>query len=453
MKVALLGQPNVGKSSVLTRLTGARVFVSNYPGTSVELVSGTLVVAGHRFEVLDTPGIYSLGLAEAEETVSRKTALAPDVGLILNVVDASNLGRNLALTLELLELGKPVVVLLNQIDRARALGIDINHRELSRLLGCPVFPFSAVTGEGVVELTEYLHGGLTRGFHPPRPAAEVVPLFTGPGGGEGCRGDCRRCLREEELVHCPQEEVWARHERAHAIAMRVTRLQGEVRQGWLARLEAVVDNPWAGTPLLLGLLYAAFRGLVAFVGWAEEIVAGIFGPVQEGLAQGIGRLLPPGFWRDVLSSGVPEGLLVPFALVLPAMLMVAVLMALLEDSGLLPRYAVALERLAGLFGVSGQAFIPLALGFGCRTPAVVATRMLPTPQQRFIVIALLSIVIPCAATVGMITAVVAALQASLGVVAASMLVVFILLGLVLSRLFGDRTELLYELPPLRVPTL
>ncbi|MEQ8236409.1 MAG: ferrous iron transporter B [Syntrophomonadaceae bacterium] len=451
MRIALIGQPNVGKSSVLTRLTGAQVVVSNYPGTSVELLQAEMRVAGHRFEVVDTPGVYSLALAQAEETISRKIAIAADTDLIINVVDAANLARNLALTLELIELDKPILVLLNQIDRVRGSGMMIDHHELARILGCPVFQFSANTGEGVVELTEYLHAGITKGFAPPHPIREArlqVMFFL---AGSTCDGDCAKCLKESEEISCPEEAVWARHERARIIADRVTKMPQENQVQWLCRVERMIDNPFWGSFILLGIVFASFMALITFAGWIEGLIGAAFGPIQNLLADLISMVIPPGFWNEVLSKGIPEGMLVPFALVMPSMLLVALLMSLLEDTGLLARYAVALERLGGLIGVSGQAVIPLALVFGCRVPAVIATRVLPGVGQRFIIITLLSIVIPCAATLGMISAVIAAFKASLGVVAMTMLAVFVIMGRLLKHMFAEKTEFVYELPPLRLP--
>lgn len=451
MRIALIGQPNVGKSSVLTRLTGAKVVVSNYPGTSVELMQAEMKVAGHLFEVVDTPGIYSLALAQAEETISRKIAIAPDTDLIINVVDAANLGRNLALTLELIELDKPMLVLLNQIDRVRACGIAIDYHELARILGCPVFLFSANTGEGLVELTEYLHAGITKGFTSPHPIREARLQFMFFLPGSTCDGDCAKCLKEAEEISCPEEAVWARHERARIIADRVTKIPPENQVQWLCRVERMIDNPMWGSIILLGVVFASFMVLITFAGWIEGVVSAAFGPIQKLLADLITKIITPGFWNEVLSKGIPEGMLVPLALVMPSMLLVALLISLLEDTGLLARYAVALERLGGLIGVSGQAVIPLALGFGCRVPAVIATRVLPNVGQRFIIIALLSIVIPCAATLGMISAVIAAFKASFSVVALTMLTVFVVLGRLLKHILAEKTEFVYELPPLRLP--
>ena len=153
----------------------------------------------------------------------------------------------------------------------------------------------------------------------------------------------------------------------------------------------------------------------------------------------------------ILAKAVPEGLIIPFTIIMPAMLMVSIIMSLIEDTGLLPRYSVVLERVGSLFGLSGQAVIPLSLGFGCRTPAVMATRILPNQQQRFIAVVLLSVVIPCAATLGILASVIAAFQASLAVIILTMTLTLIIIGYVLGRLMPSEEVAVYELPPLRVP--
>ena len=153
----------------------------------------------------------------------------------------------------------------------------------------------------------------------------------------------------------------------------------------------------------------------------------------------------------ILSQAIPEGLIIPFTIIMPAMLMVSLMMSILEDTGLLPRYSVALERVGSLFGVSGQAVIPLSLGFGCRTPAVVAARVLPTEAERFIIITLLSIVIPCAATLGILASVIVIFDASLVVIIITMISALIILSFILSRLNPGEEVFVHELPPLRIP--
>ena len=447
-RIVLVGQPNVGKSAVLTSLSGIQTVVSNYAGTSVELLRGELKIAEQRWEIMDTPGLYSLGLAQSEELITRNIVLAEDTLAIINVVDAGNLARNLVLTLELLELGKPMMVLLNQIDRVRSNGVKIDASKLAYFLGCPVYAFSANTGEGVREVLEAVPRMHT--FLPLVSNKEVAGT-TIPGGVNACVGNCRQCLLTMEKVDEAEEKVRIRNEKARCLAEQVTLRTAEKKPSFLSKLEQLIDHPGWGVLILIALLFSGFKILLEFISWAEDTIGFLFNPLHKVLSQGISWLIPPGFWHDVLSNGIPEGLLVPLALVMPAIFMVSLMMALLEDTGLLARYAVLLERLGRLLGVSGQAAIPLCLGFGCRVPAVVATRILPSRAQRVIIITLLSIVIPCAATLGMITSVIAVFQVNAIILLLAMISVFLILGFILKLIYGEKGDLIYELPPLRVP--
>lgn len=445
MTVVLIGQPNSGKSLVFSRLTGIDTMVSNYSGTSLETARGRMNVNGSQIELVDTPGVYSLALAEGPASVTRQTIMdQQDNVLILNVVDAGNLARNLALTLELIELDLPVVVLLNQIEVARNNNLVINHEKLSHYLGRSVIAFSAQTGEGIPELMQVLADGIDTSFKK-RPAVVLVT----DNHAYSCEGDCFRCLNSQNAP-CSEQEVFHRYQQARNLAQQVV-VHADKRLQRHTVLEHFLDNTRWGTPVLIALALIAFFALLTFVGWGEGLVSQLFLPVQEFISRAISRVIPPGFWNSILSRGIPEGLLIPFSLVMPAMLMVSFLMSLIEDIGLLPRYAVMLDRLGRFFGVSGQAVIPLSLGFGCRTPAVAATRILPSVGQRFIIVTLLSIVIPCAGTIGMLASTIVALDAHTPVIILTMAAVFILLGWGLKKIYGEDEEPIYELPPLRLP--
>jgi len=426
--IILVGQPNSGKSSVLSRLTGAKVVVSNYPGTSLDLMRGKFTAGNRSLTLADTPGIYSLSRPTAEEVLTRDVLESPEAEFIINVVDAADLSRGLALTLELMALGKPMLILLNQVDRLRSGGNDINYQHLSRLLKVPVLPFSALTGEGLMEIFKFFERGDDRGIIPPN--LDMVPEIMGV--DSACSGNCSQCTAHSS-AHSEEEGVIARHQQARQLAAQVTVTGTPGQLRWLERVQRMVDHAFLGPVILMGLAYIAFKVLVGFAVLAESNVSSWFAPVQTGLENLIITVLPHGFFSHVVSKSLPEGLLIPFTLVMPAMLMISLIMSLLEDTGLLPRYAVALERIGSLFGVSGQAIIPLSLGFGCRTPAVVATRMLPSREERFIVITLLSIVIPCAATIGILTSVIAAFGARFMVLVFTMAAIFVLLGLVLKK--------------------
>lgn len=450
MTVVLIGQPNAGKSLVFSKLTGIDTMVSNYSGTSLEIMRGKMKLKGGQIELVDTPGIYSLALAEGAADVTRQTIMDQGIDLVVNVVDANNLARNLALTLELKEHNLSIVVLLNQIEVARGNHLEIDHEKLSRVLGCSVIPFSANTGEGLSELLDFLEKNpFTGDFRTHRKDRASVVLASDAATCK-CDGDCFGCLGRQQTATCSEQAVFNRHQLARNLAEQVL-YRSEQRLRGLQMIEQFLDNTRWGTPVLLSLAIFGFAVLLAFVGWAEGLVSQIFLPAQEFISRFISGFIAPGFWNSILSKGVPEGILIPFSLVMPAMLMVSFLMSVIEDIGLLPRYAVILERLGRVFGVSGQAIIPLSLGFGCRTPAVAATRILPSLEQRFIIVTLLSIVIPCAGTIGMLASTIVALHAYTAVIVATMIGVFLLLGWVLKRIYGEEDEPVYELPSLRLP--
>ena len=457
MNIAVIGNPNVGKSLFLNTITGSRLFVSNYSGTSVEITQSKLKIGGQTLNIYDTPGIYSLNSNSEESNISRNFLFNNDIDLIIDIIDAVNLERNLVLSYELMEIGKPILILLNQIDRARSMGIKIDCRLLSRKMGAPVIAFSAATGEGFVELMQLLEKGVNnKGYNTAQfdyhaesteniqKNMQVMVL-----GQDGCLGDCGKCSLSNDK--CVSQEDLERAKRARSLAGMVSN-QMDVRQTmYLEKVQAVIDKPVLGTIILLFLAYLSFIILLNFIEISEGPINVFLAPVNKIIEDFILTALPQGLISIVLAKAVPEGLIIPFTIIMPAMLMVSLLMAVLEDTGLLPRYSVALERIGSFFGVSGQAIIPLSLGFGCRTPAIVATRVMPTEAQRFIIITLLSIVIPCAATLGILASVISAFHASLAVIVLTMLAILLILASVLSRIMPAENEFIYELPPVRIP--
>lgn len=445
-KIVAIGNPNSGKSAVLNRLTGSRIMVSNYPGTSLEITRITDMFGHHEAELFDTPGVYSLASAgEAVQVLDLIEKEQPD--LILNVVDASNLNRNLVLTYELLALEIPMIVVLNQIDAFRKQGYHLDIDKLKTRLGCPVIPFSAVTGEGVLEL-----GGAIESFIHGRPIASpgkrniIIPVSM---AASDCSGNCFKC--QQHRTECINEADQLRAEEARQTAEAVLQKIGNKRRSQLDSMQKFIDHSFGGIIFLLVLVYLAFYALLQFISLSEGPINELLMPVSNMLQTFLQQILPPGRLTRILSLAVPEGLIIPFTIIMPAMLYVSFLMSVLEDTGLLPRYSVALERVGSFLGISGQGIIPLALGFGCRTPAIMATRIIPDTYQRFLVVTLLSIVIPCSATLGVLSAVIATFNASLGIILVTMLSVFLILSLLLSRKV-EQAEFIYELPPLRVPT-
>lgn len=462
MAVIIIGNPNVGKSAVLNRLSGSSLMVSNYPGTSTEIISHPIKIGKKDITIFDTPGIYSIFSEGEEQRAIRDLFEREEVDLIIDIIDASNLERNLVLSYELMELGFPVLLLLNQIDRARALGIRINEKLLSEQFKSPVITFSATTGEGLQEVWNAitslsLENKNKTGEEESPENMQNLSLGEGPAreipinrirGGQ-CSGHCGLCSIPAST--CMDYADWGRVEKARTTADMVSSNLGERQRIVLEKTQAFFDSSFWGTPALLLLAYLGFVLLLKFINISEGPITVLLEPLNRSIETLLSQILPPGMLNAVLSKAIPEGLIIPFSIIMPAMLMVACIMSLLEDSGLLPRYSVALERAGSFFGISGEAIIPLSLGFGCRTPAIMASRIMPTPAQRFIVITLLSIVVPCAATLGILASVIATFRASLPIIVATMFAVLILMGFILSRLMPREDAFIYELPPLRIP--
>jgi ferrous iron transport protein B len=447
MAVVMIGNPNVGKSAVLSRLTDRTLLVSNYSGTSVEIIVTQLKSAGKTIDIYDTPGIYSIKSASAEQQVISELIYSQKIDLILNIVDAVNLERNLVLTYELMKLGIPMILVINQIDRARQMGIEINCQLLSQIIKSEVVCFSANTGEGLMELISLIEmKGNKEGKD--KGAGQPVTIIKTKFDGNSCNGNCAGCSRS--FLEIGAEDL-KRAEKAADTARMVTRQTGSQSKKWMNKAQQIIDKPYLGTIILLLVAYLAFLVLMKFIELSEGPISDLLAPVNAVIEKVILTYLPDSIFTTILAKAVPEGLIVPFTIIMPAMLMVSIIMSLIEDTGLLPRYSVVLERVGSLFGLSGQAVIPLSLGFGCRTPAVMATRILPNQQQRFIAIVLLSVVIPCAATLGILASVITTFQASLPVIIVTMTVTLILIGYVLSHIMPAEEVFIYELPPLRIP--
>lgn len=425
-RVALVGQPNVGKSLLMNRLTGARAVVSNYPGTTVEITTGRL--SGNKHVLIqDTPGTYSLKSGSPEQRVTQQLLDTGEFDLIVNVVDATNLARNLCLTLELLELRTPVVVALNQHDRLCALGMSIDSSKLARALGVPVLPVSAFTKRGLEPLVRSICEHTSMPAHP----APVAP---------------------SEVPGTPADEAIAtRHRRAYARELANFCMTRRRAPG--VRQSGILDSAVAITIALAVVLYFAFLGMSIVLSVSEHTLSGALVPVQALLEAILAEILSDAPVASLLSRAIAEGLLVPFGTVMPAMISVYMLMAVLEDSGLLSRFSAALDSLTSLAGLPGQSVIPLALGLGCRSPAILAARVLPGMKERVIVITLLSITVPCAATIGIVGAVVDRFGASARIISLSVAVAFFALLLSAKMLIPGASEpFIVEVPPARMPS-
>lgn len=465
--IALVGNPNTGKSVIFHYLTGRYVEVSNYPGTTVEVSAGR---SGDDL-VVDTPGVYGISALNDEERVTRDAVLRADV--VVNVVDAAHLSRDLFLTLQLCDLGVPMVVCLNMMDEARGRGAAPDPGVLEQVLGVPVVPTVATRGEGLRDLRAVLSRA-TPGRPDPELAARLAREVPVP--VPGVEGDGRRAralaylylegddLAARELALPPggdREAVWAhRRRRADQVAARAVAGPGSGASG----LDRLLTRPLTGLLVLLVILAGAywFLGTVvagAVVDFLEgTVMRGYWEPAVRSLVEGV---VPGGspFWHAVRQLLAGEfGLLTMtvtyiVGLLLPLVVAFYLIMGLLEDSGYMPRVAVLFDRALSPLGLNGRAVIPFMLGFGCVTMAIVSTRVLNTSRERRIAIILLSLAIPCSAQLGVVTGMISPLGwRVLAVYGAVVVLVFALAGMALDRLFpGKSSALLMDLPPLRLP--
>jgi len=427
--IVLMGDPNVGKSVLFSRLTGVDVISSNYPGTTVDFTRGRASSHGDTFDVIDAPGAYSLTPTNKAEEVA--VSLLDRADVIVNVVDATSLERCLPLTIELIERRQPVVVALNMWDEAEHLGISINVHELEGLLKVPVVPTVAITGEGVRALVQRLGD---------------VPISDRPGSKN-------------------RDEVWSEVGR---IVRRVQAIEHR-HHTFRNRLADATVKPGAGLVTAAAALFALFW-LVRVVG--EVLVHRVLEPLFELYRVPVMRLsewLGPGFLHDVLvgrlidgtvdfvqSLGIlTTGLFMPFGMVLPYVVAFYFALGLLEDSGYLPRLATVTDTFFHRIGLHGHGIVPVLLGLGCKVPGVLSARALETRKQRFIAITLVGIAIPCTAYTAMVFGVLGRYgMRYLLLFYGTLGVVFIVLGLLLNRLSREETpELFLDIPPYRRPSL
>jgi ferrous iron transport protein B len=457
-RIVLVGNPNVGKSLFFNAFTGLYVDVSNYPGTTVAVSSGRM---GDDV-VLDTPGIYGVSSFNDEETVARDIVMEADV--ILNVVDAVHLERDLFLTQQVIDMGIPVVVALNMIDEAAAKGVDIDVEQLSRLLDVPVISTVAVRREGFDEVREALDearvGRSDRELQE-RLTELLDRVDTRPEALLVLEADPFVSERTGVSVDGQRDGVYQdRRRRVNDVTAAVVhRPQGRADFG--ARLGRALVRPLVGIPVLAFTLFVMYEVIGVFV--AGTVVGFTEGTIMQGYVE---PFLRGAIEQVTGSSGVPYSLLAGefgvvtmtvtyiFGLLLPLVVAFYLLMSTLEDSGYLPRIAALSDRLMSGIGLNGRAIIPMILGFGCITMATMTTRILGNERERRIATALMAFAIPCSAQLGVVVALLAAAGGGTIAIAYGVIMVFIfgLIGLALDRVLpGKSTDLLIDLPPLRLP--
>jgi len=430
-KILLMGNPNVGKSAIFTRLTSVRVIVSNYPGTTVEFTKGSIRLDGKKVEVVDAPGTYTLDPNSPAEKVAANLLKEndPKETVVVNIVDSTNLERNLNLTLELLSAGFPTIVVLNFWDETAHKGITIDVDRLSELLNVKVITTVGITGKGIKELKENLNNAKPSDFNVPKEQ------------------------RWNTIGNIIEEIQTVKHHHH-------TFLQG---------LEEASTHPVAGFPIALIVLFVSFY-VIRFIG--EGLIGWVFEPLFNNLwapvLMKISTLLThSGFWHNILignlvngeidffqSFGIlSTGLYIPIGAVLPYIFSFYLILSLLEDIGYLPRLAILLDRLMHQIGIHGMGFIPMLLGLGCNVPGALATRIMETRKERFISATVMAIAVPCMAQIAMIFGLLGKYGfRGFAPLFGTLFIVWLVLGKIMAKFVrGESPEIFTEIPPYRFP--
>ena len=494
--LALVGNPNCGKTTLFNALTGSKQRVGNWPGVTVEKKSGEFRINDDRFEIVDLPGIYSLDVVDQEtsldERVARDYVHAGEADLVVNIVDASNLERNLYLTTQLAEMGVPLLLVLNMTDVAEARGMQVDAEALAKQLGCPVVPFVASTGLGIAELkTEILNAAIEQ----PRAQTRIIyadRLEDAIGnlaqrieaaaltGKTTARWLAVRLLEGDDLAQQTAGDILkksateyaselgddldiliadARYSFANRTANAAVKKSGQVARDLTDRIDRVVLNRVLGIPIFMLMMYLMFMFTIqiggSFIDFFEQFIGTL---LVDGFAELLGGLGSPEWLTVLLAKGIGGGMQT-VATFIPVIGFLFLFLSVLEDSGYMARAAFVMDRFMRWVGLPGKSFVPLIVGFGCNVPAIMATRTLEQRRDRLMTMAMAPFM-SCGARLPVYVLFAAAFfpESAQNVVFSlylSGIGIAVLTGLVLKNtlLKGEATPFIMELPPYHVPTL
>lgn len=459
LKIVLAGNPNAGKSVVFNYLTGLYVDVSNYPGTTLGISYGRL----DNNVIIDTPGVYGISSFNDEERIARDIILSADV--VINVVNAAHLERDIFLTRQIIDTGIPVLVVLNMIDEAQKQGLSIDTDLLADLLGVPVIPTVATKKQGLAQLKS-AHELAQKG-HIERELQQKLTLLSDRVGSHGeallvLEGDAVIASRHGLEPGDEREQIYLkRRDQVNDIVDHVVS-ESSSGAGIGATLGRWMIKPVTGIPILIITLWVMFQFIGVFiagtvVGITEEtILIGLYEPaVRNFMGQFISQNSNLGFILTGEFGVLTMTVTYVLGLLMPLVVGFYFFLAMFEDSGYLPRIATLVDRVLTKIGLNGRAVIPLILGFGCVTMASITTRLLGSDRERRITIFLLALTIPCSAQLGVIAGLLAGFGLEyIALYSLVILAVLVIAGTLLNTLLpGKSTELLIDLPPLRLPRI
>ncbi|HHP50470.1 MAG TPA: ferrous iron transport protein B [Moorella mulderi] len=503
--IALAGNLNVGKTCIFNALTGARQYVGNWPGVTVEKKEGRLIHEGRTYHVIDLPGTYSLSAYSEDEVIARNYILFDKPHVVINVVDATNLERNLYLTTLLLEMGANVVMALNMMDEAQQRNIEIDPNRLSQLLGIPVVPTVATRNQGIKELI----ARAVERMAAPSPAPLKIDY------GKDIEGEIEKLQEliektpvikdrypsrwlalkllegDRRVIEEIKEIKWDKNAEKILIQAEESRrylsellgddpetLIVDRRYGFIAglvreavkkkpgvekrltlsdKIDAIVTHRYLGLPIFLVAMWAVFELTFRLAEPLSEWLEEAFGWLGEASAGWLASMGAP----EILASFVKDGLFGGVGAVLvfiPPIFLLFFFISLLEDSGYMARGAYVMDRIMHSFGLHGKSFIPMLLGFGCNVPAIMATRTLENRSDRMITI-LINPLMSCMARLPVyLLFAMTFFPEHTGIVVFSLYLLGILLAILMGRLFralffkGEVAPFVMELPPYRMPT-
>ncbi len=479
LKVALIGQPNVGKSCLLNALVGLKIIVSNYPGTTVELIRAEKVFNNTKIHFEDTPGIYSISDRSEEEKVTEKALFEEKIDRAIVIADSTSIERSLYVALQILEAQIPVVIALNFVEDAEKKGIRIDYKKLEKILHLPIVPINPLTKKGMSELIEALlecenetarifsvryDDDIERAIEKisSQVMGKLPKSFVSLRTLEGDE-DFYKYLKDKKIIEEVKKDLEEHHPKvaedisitrygtASFIAEKVTQIL-PLEKG-IKRLEdkvddVLLDNIWG--PVTSGLFLLALFGVLLYLG---NLIQGVLMGLTDSLLAFLSTA-EPSIINMVLAQGL-TGVAAGVSIALPYVFLFYLLLALLEDIGLLSRFIVNAERFLGKLGLPGKAFIPLALGLGCTAPAIRATRVLSSKKEQFHTASLFSFV-PCSSRLAIIMGIVGYFG---GIkLALSVFVTLLIAGLIwafgIKKVIHIKSEpLLLELPPYRKPLI
>ena len=450
LTVALAGNPNSGKTTLFNALTGARQYVGNWPGVTVERKEGRVKFKGLDIRLVDLPGTYSLNAYSMEEIIAKDYICKDRPDIVINIVDGTNLERQLYLTLQLLELGAPVVLALNMIDEVEKKHYRIDHEKLGEMLGVDVVPIAAAKRTGISDLLEKVtsRSDISKG------AGKKLTAF------EGYYESAEDEIRNQHTEEASEKLIRARYDFIDKLLSECLKKAGGEKTTLTDKIDSVVTDKVLGIPIFLGFLYLMFQFTFAWVGQPlADLLDGFFANVLTPWAEGFLEAIEAAGWlKSLIIDGIIGGVGAVVTFV-PLIFALFFFIAVLEDSGYMARIAFIMDGAMRSIGLPGKAFIPMIIGFGCTVPAIMATRTLENDRDRKLTM-LIAPFMSCGARLPVYALFAAVFfPGSETNVVFSLYILGIVVAVIMGVIFkntlfkGEEVPFIMELPPYRMPVI